>query len=799
MPGVGTAKRRKVRRGTSTKKEMQGSWPAEKIPVEIFNLIISHLPRTTIQNMRLVNKEFEEKVTSYLFRTVVVPFKSEIYGIASEIGPDLETASPRGSVMLQDRGMRVFQGFGRHILQFAMSFEIDENKLARPPVKSDQEEITSFWGTYKWPFKKYNRYSQLEGLELAADETRTMTKALRFITNARELALSLDGGVGWLAGPDKNPKVMERGGKYPVFGQSRFVPEPRRIIRSKKNPRKVKAALQASDPVYQTASQLAATRHASFEAIRRETNSSRTSSDSLAAETLNLETRPADQLYTHPDTPPTVPDRDYTPSSSPMTAVGESVTDSEDNEVELLDISLEDSGYPLKPRNLTLAQREMLLEIDWAQRAFVQSYSIAIIDNPQSFKNIDTLTIARLPHRQIPLFRRPDFWDALPQLHKLSLGIIPDWREVAKLPTSWVQDISLPPSSSVAGVFQLFKYHIAHRKNITTVHFEWVGGGEEAPGLFARNRHVLPAPLTPKASGMVNRKEEVDVLVFPHVRHFSLKNCWITPHILTKFTQAHKQTLCHLSFDSVSLTASLRPNMNPNPSQENADGFGLVQMAQQPNFQIPQGALVHHQLLQVANQPALGNQQLLALWNVMIANGPPNQQVQTTNTQLAQQNWFKQPRMGSWAWFLESTAPNQKLQGIRRSTKLDIEPSPYVPSRLTRLDFKSCGYVKLPLDFDQTMIDRPPVRFTDSTSSRKKEIEEWMMKTDDSNLGVIANYIDPIEDMTLENAWDMKFGWTTKYKRLVAEAKADGIPFPGKGRFFGEVNILHKILGDSQI
>jgi len=66
--------------------------------------------------MRLVNKEFEEKVSEYLFRVVVVPFKPEIYGITPEPTP-ADFADGRthdmvhGSVMLQDKGMRVFQGY----------------------------------------------------------------------------------------------------------------------------------------------------------------------------------------------------------------------------------------------------------------------------------------------------------------------------------------------------------------------------------------------------------------------------------------------------------------------------------------------------------------------------------------------------------------------------------------------------------------------------------------------------------------------------------------------------------------
>lgn len=63
--------------------------------------------------MRLVNKEFELKVSAYLFQVVVVPFKPEIYGVTPE--PPLGGSRPTGiiesqMVLLQDKGMRVFQG-----------------------------------------------------------------------------------------------------------------------------------------------------------------------------------------------------------------------------------------------------------------------------------------------------------------------------------------------------------------------------------------------------------------------------------------------------------------------------------------------------------------------------------------------------------------------------------------------------------------------------------------------------------------------------------------------------------------
>lgn len=82
----------------------QNVWKPNKVPVEIFNLIIQYLPRSTIQDMRLVSREFEANVSEYLFKYVVVPFRPEIYGILSE------PSTSQSSIMLQDKGMRIFQG-----------------------------------------------------------------------------------------------------------------------------------------------------------------------------------------------------------------------------------------------------------------------------------------------------------------------------------------------------------------------------------------------------------------------------------------------------------------------------------------------------------------------------------------------------------------------------------------------------------------------------------------------------------------------------------------------------------------
>jgi hypothetical protein len=743
--------------------------------------------------MRLVNKEFENKVSAYLFKVVVVPFKPEIYGITPEptlagitVAQSRVNEMLQGSVMLQDKGMRVFQGFGRHIRKFAMSFEFDEARLANPPVKSDQEAITTFWGIYRWPFKKYNRYSQLEGLEQTADETRTMAKALRFIGNASELGLSIDGGLGWLAGPDINQRVIERGGKVAVFGESNFVPEPKpkipKILRSLRVPsssggldggqhavllRMVQAA-GAEDPETAVRSLLenedptgaSFSNQYQFNGFAPSLDMDAFTNHPIRSSQTLLDTN----LYADA----VVDAGDLSPAT--QAEFDEDEDDEEDDEngthlvIAACNVGRGKTECSLKPNDLTNAQKEMLLEIEWAQRAFMQSYVIAIIDNPLTFKNIETLTIARLPNRHLPILRREDFWDSLPQLNKLSLAVIPDWRDVVKLPTSWVQDIKLAPSKSVAGVCKILQDHISQRKNIKTVHFEWICGGEEAPGLFARNQHILAAPLVCKPMEMVNRPHPSYMLSLPYVEHLSLKNCWISPHMLARFGLSLKKcALQSLTLDSVSLTASLALNAQPNPLTHGANNYA-AQLAAANHLQIIQGWGQNGHAPQVPLAPPAGN-----------PNPTPD--------------WLDSPRVGSWADIIETLTPSVTLADIRYARDIGPQPPARNPSNLKKLVFKSCGYVRLPLDFDQTALEPneiPPQ--INTIAKRINDLDQFMMKPHDHTLGTIVNHISAVESRTLENAWNMTIGWQGKSRSvLLLEALADGVLNAGQGRFDGVI------------
>jgi hypothetical protein len=694
-----------------------------------------------------------------------------------------------------------------------MSFEIDHDKLASPPPKCDQEAIVSFWGIYRWPYKTYNRYSQLEGLEQTADETRSMAKALKFIKNAKELGLSIDGGLGWLAGPDVNHRVVERGQKLKVFGGSRFLPEPKSIPpRQPKltrgpemRPAQPGSMRAAFERMLQEAGYLGENLEPSIRMMLENEDAEDNQWayrpwNNFSAGTAGVENFPTRtpgmenwRLLTrrrgHIDpvvTEPAVGDEED--ASQPNSSYSDDEEDAEGQLIPAVAFSCKAKAkaeaVTLKPNDLTNAQREMLLEMEWAQEAFMQSYVIAVIDNRETFQHIEALNIARLPSRHLAILRRADFWDSLPRVKKLSLGIIPDWRKVVKEETSWVQDSKVAPSLSVPGVYQLLLQQISTRKNITTLHFEWLCGGEYAVGLFARNQHVLAAPIVSESIHMVNRAQEHSVLTLPHIEHLSLKNCWISPHVMVKFVQSLREaSLQCLTLHSVSLTASVSLNAQPAPLTQ----AGVVQN--------PQNAQ------NVQNVAGLPGANLLAGMNALaplgIAQNAPNAAnalaqlppaVPINSQQAPGNDWLNPPRPGSWAEIIDMVTPGITLTDIRHSRdNTGLEPPVKEPTAFSKLALESCGYVRLPLDFDQTVIDPPHVHHPLNTSITKRitDIDAFMMKSHDSNLGVVVNHIGTTESATLQHAWNMATDWGNSHLELLADSRADGVANAGRGRISG--------------
>ncbi|KAH7363660.1 hypothetical protein BKA66DRAFT_425444 [Pyrenochaeta sp. MPI-SDFR-AT-0127] len=573
--------------------------PEWKLPVELVELIAGYLNRDDIKALRLVGRELNYYVSQVIFKTVVVPFNTEIYGmLGQEPKPDFKGKrrakiekpgyswkNTNGDEVYNGHGLDVFRGFGKHILKYGMSFEVSENSLAMPPVKSLTEQKTSFWGNYEWPFEEYRRFDAVAGLETAADETPRMKIAFSELTKVKELALSIDSGLGWLNGPDRSirARVLQR--PLQVFGTSKDVPDRR---------------AQAQQELW---SHVKACHQKAVSDVRLATLYRMDGQRPL------FELKEASMLtQEQPEMPYLEPRLIHaaTPHNTADIQVPTSFDDPEVLERFVLTPPFFGTGVlytstippadaaqlmsPIIPASLTKAQKEWLLETEWAQRAFLSSYMLSVIDNPFIFAPVHTLKISRLSDRYLPMLNRTDFWNNLPNLADVTLVVIPSWRTVQKDEAGFVDTPKINPSQGTDPFCDLLRNHIACRSNIHKLTIGWATGGEHAEGLHARNKLIMPAPLVALGvradsgaaftSAMLVENDanrlKASLLHLPHVKQFTLTNCWITPPALQQFVKIH-DTYClrSLVLNSVSLTAILRPNGNANQAGGQAAALNI--------------------------------------------------------------------------------------------------------------------------------------------------------------------------------------------------------------------------------
>jgi hypothetical protein len=120
------------------------------------------------------------------------------------------------------------------------------------------------------------------------------------------------------------------------------------------------------------------------------------------------------------------------------------------------------------------------------------------------------------------------------------------------------------------------------------------------------------------------------------------------------------------------------------------------------------------------------------------------------------------------------------------------DPALREPTKLSKIEFTSGGYVQLPLDFNQVAREyhQGANQQNASAAKRASDLESYMMKPLDSTLGTIINHFPVGEKTTLENAWNMSFGnWALYRAELYADCLLDGISNPGRGRFDGLIEV----------
>ncbi|KAK7749811.1 hypothetical protein SLS53_000391 [Cytospora paraplurivora] len=551
------------------------TWPAQLIPVEIFNLIIEHLDRKDIKAMRLVNHEFDSKLADRFFRNVVVPFRPEfeaLYGtlntnlgavvdqqkfglvlkkksedkcttedghnVPGEVGSGL-----RDDESLLSDGYRVFEQFGpSHIKKFALALELDEKDLACPPVKLNQQIIPAPWGLYRWPIMDYQRFSQLEGLEKMADETQHMKKAFQFLSKTVEIGISCDAGLGYLQGPDTNNLCRRL--QPSVFQPTTYDgAEPESSLGSKEDKDRSLSLVVLKKMAI----------NAGYDSTEWPRAVLRLLEDEGRAVEWVERISPSGKIV-H-ERVPLVKVTDDTAREDIIQIIEDLVSDDDpQHPIE----AAHPQVFGLNPIILTPAQAEMLLELEWAHRALMESFVIAVMDDKSSFQSLRKLTIARCPARHVPSLMDEKFWETMTCIEAFHLGVIPDWRRVNKDDRGVITQRRVSPVDSYGAVFQLLHEYVGEQKNIQHVSFEWICGGEFAVGKSQRDRYILPAPLLLDASHTVrvdHNFSKDDVLDLPFVKRLSLKNCWVSPHVfLNIFKNMSKKMLEYLELESVSLT-----------------------------------------------------------------------------------------------------------------------------------------------------------------------------------------------------------------------------------------------------
>ena len=405
------------------------------------------------------------------------------------------------------------------------------------------------------------------------------------------------------------------------------------------------------------------------------------------------------------------------------------------------------------------------METVWAQRAFLSAYTTAVLTNKPTFKHIHSLHIAKISSGLLPSLEQREFWQALPSLRTLKVLVSPDWRtEYMPGDQSYNINMLIPPVHASVKFAEFLQRYVARIEHLSTLTIGFVGGGEHATGILARNQHVLPAPITFDSRSWLTdhiTKPNPDTLIaFNHIKELTIENAWLSPFLLEGFMAKSKDTsLRHLTLDSVSLT-TVNSQRNNTPMTTVEDGL-------KPEY--PPVAWLQERLPTDHCWPALID------------------------------------RLTPGATFSEQKYDQGLLDPI------DVEP----PARsfrgnVEKLTFKSCGYVRvsgvLQSEFNQNGLVVPNSNPRDhglaareallrearsDSGAGSHSVGSVMLRDKDPQghewygLGKLTQCIHPVEKRVLEHAWGLEFGWGDDLERFAAVE--DGCFEGGTGRFNGDV------------
>lgn len=576
-----------------------------------------------------------------------------------------------------------------------------------------------------------------------------MTRAFAKLTNINELAISVNAGHGWLVGPDKSDRALWFVEKSSVFGKLLKASDE---IRDKgweayfenSQAETVRLMLSVGDKL------AAKDREALESRVSRTWQSFKDPSQQL-----DLPTSTGILPANHPA--PLAPAHLLAQGLPPlpnMTVNGrtsENLNIREMAEYPLIfsgiDISADVGGqlahlqkkvavpsqYPLYPNELTKSQKEWLMETAWAQRAFMSSWTSAITDNRSVFNNVHSLHLASLSSGLLSALEREEFFPSLRSLTTFTLLIIPDWRVSDDFASGEAGLPNITPVEASKKLAKFLEVYVAPIEKLNALTVGFVGGGEHAIGLMARNQHILPAPITTNPMAWLTQADPQSVFNLDHIVNLTFKNCWFTPRLLGNFMyRAQDCSLKNLTLDSCSLTAE--PGKRP----------------------------MHLRYHDAEAKPQYDEDEYLR------------------ETIAA----------GTWPYLIDQFTPCLSLEEQRYASGLREEaPEAQFRGNFTSIKFISCGYVKLKGmqqgTFNQNNLVRPDLLTIDhGLETRLIYLNRIMMNAAEYTLlGTIMQCMGARERRILERVFGMTFGWGDDMSRWAPIE--DGFLMGGTGRFSG--------------
>ena len=674
----------------------------------------------------------------------------------------------------------------------------------------------SYWGSYDWPFPDYQRFSDIAKLENAADETPKMKLAFSFLQQVKELALSMDNGLGWIHGPDKSLHSRIFKQAKPVFGSGYKIPE-RRVQAQESLWRMLKKCATSSSDMEAIA--LGEVRHGLFTLPREAFDHIAQNNVSVGMSDLEI---PRIELRSLLDSE--IGERKFQGildklHDYPSISLGNHGRTG-DCVAGILAYSTEQTvddqhavNPPLVPNRLTDSQKEWLLETEWAQGAFISSYMLSVVDNAASFVGVHTLNLSRISSRHLVLMDRHDFWNGLPQLENVTILAIAEWLTVWKGPAGIVECEAVRPLEASERFEVILTTAIAPRANIKTLNIGWATGGEHETGMFGRNQQLMPAPVLPYDWLLKGLREDRlldEMIYFPYVQNLTLTNAWAPPAALCLFVKNHVDAnLGKLTLDSISLTTQFsalsryfkggEKAIVVDLSSDNEDRAQPYQPTPLPydtvqrlvhlvnplnerervNPQPPSGPMAQagqvgqpqpmpiHPNATIGAALAAGfvplNVNLLGNAPGVLSRPPPSATSSVlpgTDIQI-NDSWKGPHRKGSWPWILDRISPGATLASFEgaHSYKNYIKRR----SKFKTLELRSCGYARINLPgLNQDAVEPLLTPLTRPGTLRKTSLISKMMLSEgdkDHMMGTISQNLHSWEANALIIVWGCTLGW----------------------------------------